>query len=275
MSGKLYIISTPIGNLGDITLRALDTLRNSDYILAESSERTSKLLNKYNIKNKIITFNKDNEKRKFESILSDLNKGYKISLVTDAGTPLISDPGYELIKRTSSKCSVIPIPGPSSLTCALSISTIPMNNFIFLGFLPKKNNERIKKIKSASESGCPIVIFESKHRIKALLKNIIEIIGEDTLITVFRELTKLHESVSTLKANKLLTEISKKPLSGEITLIVDKAPKPTELIENYGEKVKKLLKRYNVSEIVSIIKLFTNYKKKEIYNFVLKIRQKL
>ena len=179
MSGKLYIISTPIGNLGDITLRALDTLRNSDYILAESSERTSKLLNKYNIKNKIITFNKDNEKRKFESILSDLNKGYKISLVTDAGTPLISDPGYELIKRTSLKCSVIPIPGPSSLTCALSISTIPMNNFIFLGFLPKKNNERIKNI-CPKQAKIPIIA----NQIHCIGFGLIQTIGTKKLAIV-------------------------------------------------------------------------------------------
>ena len=103
MSGKLYIISTPIGNLEDITLRALAVLRNTDYILAESSVRTSKLLNKYDIKNKIITFNKDNEKKKSELIIADLIKGHKISLVTDAGTPLVSDPGYELIKKITSK----------------------------------------------------------------------------------------------------------------------------------------------------------------------------
>ena len=124
MSGKLYIVSTPIGNLEDITLRALVVLRNTDYILAESSVRTSKLLNKYDIKNKIITFNKDNEKKKSELIIGDLIKGRKISLVTDAGTPLVSDPGYELIKKITSKFSVIPIPGPSSLTCALSVSMI-------------------------------------------------------------------------------------------------------------------------------------------------------
>ena len=142
MSGKLYIISTPIGNLEDITLRALSVLRNTDYILAESSVRTSKLLNKYDIKNKIITFNKDNEKKKSELIIADLIKGHKISLVTDAGTPLVSDPGYELIKKITSKFSVIPIPGPSSLTCALSVAMIPINNFIFLGMYVK-NNESI------------------------------------------------------------------------------------------------------------------------------------
>ena len=275
MSGKLYIISTPIGNLEDITLRALAVLRNTDYILAESSVRTSKLLNKYDIKNKIITFNKDNEKKKSELIIADLIKGRKISLVTDAGTPLVSDPGYELIKKITSKFSVIPIPGPSSLTCALSVSMIPINNFIFLGFLSKKNSERVDKIKTASNINMPMVIYESKHRIKSLVKNIIDIMGNNTSIMILRELTKLHESVKIFTAQDLLTELEQKPLSGEITLIVDKSCKTADPMENHRKGIETLLKKHSVSEVVNIIRLFTEYKKKELYQFVLKVRQEV
>jgi len=275
MSGKLYIISTPIGNLEDITLRALAVLRNTDYILAESSVRTSKLLNKYDIKNKIITFNKDNEKKKSELIIADLIKGHKISLVTDAGTPLVSDPGYELIKKITSKFSVIPIPGPSSLTCALSVSMIPINNFIFLGFLSKKNSERVDKIKTASNINMPMVIYESKHRIKSLVKNIIDIMGNNTSIMILRELTKLHESVKIFTAQDLLTELKQKPLSGEITLIVDKSCKTADPMENHRKGIETLLKKHSVSEVVNIIRLFTEYKKKELYQFVLKVRQEV
>ena len=275
MSGKLYIVSTPIGNLEDITLRALAVLRNTDYILAESSVRTSKLLNKYDIKNKIITFNKDNEKKKSELIIADLIKGRKISLVTDAGTPLVSDPGYELIKKITSKFSVIPIPGPSSLTCALSVSMIPINNFIFLGFLSKKNSERVDKIKTASSINTPIVIYESKHRIKSLIKNIIDVMGKDTSIMILRELTKLHESVKIFTAQDLLTELEQKPLSGEITLIVDKSSKTADPMENHRKRIEILLKKHSVSEVVNIIRLFTEYKKKELYQFVLKVRQEV
>ena len=275
MSGKLYIISTPIGNLEDITLRALAVLRNTDYILAESSVRTSKLLNKYDIKNKIITFNKDNEKKKSELIIADLIKGHKISLVTDAGTPLVSDPGYELIKKITSKFSVIPIPGPSSLTCALSVSMIPINNFIFLGFLSKKNSERVDKIKTASNINMPMVIYESKHRIKSLVKNIIDVMGNNTSIMILRELTKLHESVKIFTAQDLLTELKQKPLSGEITLIVDKSYKTADPMENHRKGIEALLKKHSVSEVVNIIRLFTEYKKKELYQFVLKVRQEV
>ena len=275
MSGKLYIVSTPIGNLEDITLRALAVLRNTDYILAESSVRTSKLLNKYDIKNKIITFNKDNEKKKSELIIADLIKGHKISLVTDAGTPLVSDPGYELIKKITSKFSVIPIPGPSSLTCALSVSMIPINNFIFLGFLSKKNSERVDKIKTASNINMPMVIYESKHRIKSLVKNIIDIMGNNTSIMILRELTKLHESVKIFTAQDLLTELKQKPLSGEITLIVDKSCKTADPMENHRKGIETLLKKHSVSEVVNIIRLFTEYKKKELYQFVLKVRQEV
>lgn len=275
MSGKLYIISTPIGNLEDITLRALAVLRNTDYILAESSVRTSKLLNKYDIKNKIITFNKDNEKKKSELIIADLIKGHKISLVTDAGTPLVSDPGYELIKKITSKFSVIPIPGPSSLTCALSVSMIPINNFIFLGFLSKKNSERVDKIKTASNINMPMVIYESKHRIKSLVKNIIDVMGNNTSIMILRELTKLHESVKIFTAQDLLTELKQKPLSGEITLIVDKSCKTADPMENHRKGIETLLKKHSVSEVVNIIRLFTEYKKKELYQFVLKVRQEV
>ena len=275
MSGKLYIVSTPIGNLEDITLRALVVLRNTDYILAESSVRTSKLLNKYDIKNKIITFNKDNEKKKSELIIADLIKGRKISLVTDAGTPLVSDPGYELIKKITSKFSVIPIPGPSSLTCALSVSMIPINNFIFLGFLSKKNSERVDKIKTASSINTPIVIYENKHRIKSLVKNIIDVMGKDTSIMILRELTKLHESVKIFTAQDLLTELEQKPLSGEITLIVDKSCKTADPMEKQRKRIEILLKKHSVSEVVNIIRLFTEYKKKELYQFVLKVRQEV
>ncbi len=272
MLGKLYIVATPIGNLEDITFRALNIIRNSDYILAESSARTSKLFSRYNIKKKIVTFNKDNEKKKCNTIINNLEDGHTISLVTDAGTPSISDPGYELIAKVTTKYPVIPIPGASSLTCALSVSTIPINNFIFLGFLPKKTNERIKKIKEISSNNIPMVIYESKHRIKSLIKNIINIMGENTPIIIFRELTKIHESIKPYTAGKLLSDLIKKPPSGEITLIIDKPYKTADPIENCRKKIEILLKQHSVSEVVSIIKLFTKYKKKELYKFVLKVR---
>ena len=273
MPGTLYIVSTPIGNLKDITIRALDVLKNSDYILAESSARTAKLLHEYNIENKIITFNKDNEKKKKDSVLADLSKGLKISLVTDAGTPLISDPGYELTKIIDKSVNLVPIPGPSSLTCALSVSRIPINNFMFLGFLPKKASERCKKIIDINKSNLPAVVFESKHRVKELIKDISNIMGESTVIGILREMTKIHETISFHSAGELLEKLSKNPLSGEITMIIDVSQNQSESLEDYREKIISLSEKYSASEVVSIIRLFSDVNRKELYKYVLKIRQ--
>jgi len=273
MPGTLYIVSTPIGNLKDITIRALDVLKNSDYILAESSARTAKLLHEYNIEKKIITFNKDNEKKKKDSVLADLSKGLKISLVTDAGTPLISDPGYELTKIIDKSVNLVPIPGPSSLTCALSVSRIPINNFMFLGFLPKKSSERCKKIIDINKSNLPAVVFESKHRVKELIKDISNIMGESTVIGILREMTKIHETISFHSAGELLEKLSKNPLSGEITMIIDVSQNQSESLEDYREKIIFLSKKYSTSEVVSIIRLFSDVNRKELYKYVLKIRQ--
>jgi len=273
MPGTLYIVSTPIGNLKDITIRALDVLKNSDYILAESSARTAKLLHEYNIENKIITFNKDNEKKKKDSVLADLSKGLKISLVTDAGTPLISDPGYELTRIIDKSFNLVPIPGPSSLTCALSVSRIPINNFMFLGFLPKKASERSKKIIDINNSNLPAVVFESKHRINGLIKDISNIMGKSTVIGVLREMTKIHETISFHSAEELLEKLSKNPLSGEITMIIDVSQNQSKPLEDYRGKIISLSEKYSASEVVSIIRLFSDVNRKELYKYVLKIRQ--
>ena len=195
MLGTLYIVATPIGNLQDMTFRAVEVLKNSDYVLAESSARTSKLLSEYNINKRIVTFNKDNEKRKRSSILQDLSEGMSISLVSDAGTPSLSDPGFELVKEIGSSFKVIPIPGASSLTTALSVSKIPINNFMFLGFLSKKSSERKMQLLKIKTLSMPGIIFESKHRVISVLSDITDILGGDTNIGIMRELTKIHEEI--------------------------------------------------------------------------------
>ena len=137
MSGNLYLVSTPIGNLDDLTLRALKTLSTVEVIFAESVERTKKLLSHFNIETKILSYNKDNERRKVKSIIKLLEESKNVALVTDAGTPCISDPGFYLLSKLDKDINIIPIPGASSLSCALSVSRIPMNSFIFLGFTKK------------------------------------------------------------------------------------------------------------------------------------------
>ena len=273
MTGTLYIVSTPIGNLKDITLRALDILRSSEYVLAESSARTSKLLNEYNIDKKIITFNKDNEKRKIRSITEDLNNSKNICLVSDAGTPSVSDPGFELIKNLDSSIDIIPIPGPSSLTAALSISQIPMNKFMFLGFLPKKNKERKTQLNLIKNTLLPAVIFESKHRILSLLEDIVDVLGAEVQVAVMRELTKLHEEVIYDSASNLLDTFTMRPINGEITMVINAPETQNILMDIFYDQILELSKKYSASEIVNIIRLFHDVNKKELYKYVLKVRQ--
>ncbi len=274
MAGTLYIVSTPIGNLKDITLRAIDVLRSSEYILAESSVRSSKLLNEYNIDKKIVTFNKDNEKRKINSIVNDLSNGFNICLVSDAGTPSVSDPGFELVRHLEPSINIIPIPGPSSLTASLSISQIPINKFMFLGFLSKKQKEREIQLLHVKNTLMPAVIFESKHRIVSLLQDVVSVLGENTRVAVMRELTKLHEEIYHDTASSLLENFLKKPVTGEITMIIGVPASEKVSMTEFDQIILELSKKYSSSEIVNIIRLFNNdVNKKELYKYVLKIRQ--
>ena len=273
MLGTLYIVATPIGNLQDMTFRAIEVLKNSDYILAESSARTSKLLSEFNIKKKIITFNKDNEKRKKNSVIQDLSEGMNICLVSDAGTPSVSDPGFELMKYIDLSFRVVPIPGASSLTAALSVSKIPINDFIFLGFLSKKSSERKMQLLKIKKVSMPGVIFESKHRVASVLADITDVLGGDTNIGIMRELTKIHEEIFFGTANELILKFANQQLTGEITMIIGTSSVEQLNIETMEKEILELSKKYSTSEVVNIIRLFNDVNKKELYKYVLNIRQ--
>ena len=273
MQGILYIVATPIGNLKDLTLRAIEVLKDSDYVLAESSARTSKLLKEYNIEKRIVTFNKDNEKRKRKLVIEDLSKGMSLSLVTDAGTPTISDPGYELVKYIDASFKIIPIPGASSLTTALSASKIPINDFIFLGFLSKKSSERRAQLLKIKTISMPGIVFESKHRVISVLSDIMDILGGNTNIGIMRELTKVHEEIFFATASELMVKFSNEKLTGEITMIIGTSSIEYQSIEAMKKEILELSKKYSVSEVVNIIRLFNDVNKKELYKYVLSIRQ--
>ena len=273
MLGTLYIVATPIGNLQDMTFRAIEVLKNADYILAESSARTSKLLSEFNIKKRIITFNKDNEKRKRNSIIQDLSEGMSICLVSDAGTPSVSDPGFELMKYIDLSFRVVPIPGASSLTAALSVSKIPINNFIFLGFLSKKSSERKMQLLKIKTLSMPGVIFESKHRVVSVLADITDVLGGDTNIGIMRELTKIHEEIFFGTASELITRFANQQLTGEITMIIGTSSTKQLSMETMEKEILELSKKYSASEVVNIIRLFNDVNKKELYKYVLNIRQ--
>ena len=223
MENGLYIISTPIGNLGDITKRAVDILKNLDILLVEDTRVTGKLLKNFDINIKMISFNEYSEKTKTNLIINLLREGKKVGIVSDSGTPLISDPGFVLVREAiKNNIKLTAIPGPTALIYALTVSGLPTDKFVFLGYLPKKEGKRtniLKNLKKASYYITATVIFyESPYRLLATLKSIKEIFG-DVNIVVCRELTKIHEEVLRDSVSKLVDHFSKVTPKGEFTLL--------------------------------------------------------
>lgn len=218
----LYIVATPIGNLKDITVRAIEILKKVDFVIAEDTRRTGILLKHYNLpKKRFISFYKDNEKRRIESIIAKLKQGAEVALVSNAGTPCISDPGDRLIKRClEENIKVTSLPGASAVTNALVLSGFPASSYLFLGFLPKKKTVRERKLKEVRVLNTTLVIFESPYRLLKLLSELKESLGEKNC-AVIREMTKLYEEVRRDKITSLIEYFSNKKVKGEITVVVD------------------------------------------------------
>ncbi len=222
MNGKLYIVSTPIGNLKDITLRALETLEDVDFILCEDTRITSRLLNHYNISKKLISFNVVSEKKKIPNVIERIKSGDDCALVSDAGTPAISDPGIRLISEAiKEQIDVVPIPGTSAVITALTISGLPTDSFIFEGFLPQKKG-RQKKLKELAEEKRTIILYESTYRIKKLVDELTEYMPK-RYIVVCRELTKKFEETWRGYPTEIKEVIDEKISKGEFVIVV--APK--------------------------------------------------
>ena len=221
--GTLYIVATPIGNLEDITFRAIEVLKRVDYVLCEDTRVTGKLLARYGIKNKLVSFNEFNEDIKSGGVINNLVDGQSITLISDSGSPLISDPGYKLVRDAITKNIMVEsIPGPSAAICALTVSGKPPDKFMFLGYLPKKEKRRkelLDKVKSILDSiQTSIIIYESPYRLIKTLKDIGEVFG-DIEIAICRELTKLHEEVRREKVSASIDHFSKTTPRGEFTLV--------------------------------------------------------
>ncbi len=219
MNGKLYIVSTPIGNLKDITLRALETLEAADFILCEDTRITSRLLNHYNISKKLISFNAVSEKKKIPNVIARIKSGDNCALVSDAGTPAISDPGVRLISEAiKEQFDVVPIPGTSAVITALTISGLPTDSFIFEGFIPQKKG-RQKKLKELAEEKRTIVLYESTYRIKKLVDELTEYLPE-RYIVICRELTKKFEETWRGYPNEIKEVIDEKISKGEFVVVI-------------------------------------------------------
>ena len=218
---KLYIVATPIGNLEDISKRALRTLSEVDLILCEDTRVTKKLLNHYNINTQTLSYHQHSKLKKVNYIIQLLNQGRNLALVSDAGTPGISDPGNKLISevvKQYSNVEIVPIPGPSAVTAAASISGIAMDNFLFLGFPPAKR-KRNKFFKEVVESKYPVIFYESPHRIIRTLQELSSFIS-DREVVVCRELTKKFETIYRGETKEVIGKIEKDKIKGEFVVIV-------------------------------------------------------
>ena len=268
----LYLVSTPIGNLGDLTIRALEILKNSELILCEDTRVSIKLLNHFNIKTQLIAFHKFNERKKTKDIMNHLINGKIISLISDAGTPAISDPGKLLVQECiSNDIPITPIPGASSVTTSLSISGFS-DKFIFFGFLEEKKNKLIKELEFLSKMDCSIVLFIPP---KKLIKNLELVINyfSKREIVLCREMTKIHEEfirckVEDLKKIKIYDK-------GELTIVISEIKESTNSFGFLTESDKKIIKTMLKNKsIKDIIKKFSNKRipKKIIYDFCLKLK---
>jgi 16S rRNA (cytidine1402-2'-O)-methyltransferase len=227
VSGTLYVVATPIGNLEDITFRAVRTLGEVDRIACEDTRQTRKLLDRYGIATPLVSYHEHNEQARSDELLRDLLAGKNIALVSDAGTPLIADPGYRLVRKARGQgVRVTPVPGPAALLAAICASGLATDAFFFGGFVPAKKSQRRKLLEGMKTSRATLVFYEAPHRILETLDDIAEVLG-DRPIVLARELTKVHEEFlegAALEVRKLLA--SRPVLNGEFTLLIGKSEAP-------------------------------------------------
>ena len=224
MTGTLYIVSTPIGNLKDATYRSLELLSDVDLIAAEDTRRTGVLLKHYEIKTPLTSFNSYNQAKKSDRLIARLKEGHNLALVSDAGTPGVSDPLYHLVRAALTEyVPVVSLPGPSAVLVALTVSGLPVNRFVFEGFLPRKKGRK-KLIEDLVQEKRTIVLFESPHRIAKTLNELYQAMG-DRKAVLARELTKIHEEVIRGTLEDLAVVAEEQKLKGEITLVISGAPK--------------------------------------------------
>ncbi len=267
----LYIVSTPIGNLEDITLRALEVLKNSDIILCEDTRRSIKLLSHYKIKKKLISYHKFNEKKQLINIIKHFNEGKILSLISDAGTPLLSDPGRILVNQCiKNEIKISPIPGVSSITSALSISGFN-DQFLFYGFLPKTENELEKVLSNLSQNQYTQVFFIPSIKVNFYIKAFKKFFSGRKIL-IAREITKIHESFIRDDIDAL--KMFKNTVKGELTIVISEKSTKKDNFDSQKivNKAKKYLKNYSLKDTVNLIQETEKINKKYIYNICLKIK---
>jgi 16S rRNA (cytidine1402-2'-O)-methyltransferase len=277
MTGVLYIVATPIGNLNDISLRAIEILKQVDVIAAEDTRHSIRLLNHLGIRNKLMSLHEHNEKDRIDGIIDDLKQGNNIALISDAGTPLISDPGYPLVKAVQDAgLRVSPIPGVSSIIAALSAAGMPTDPFTFYGFLSPKNSERLSKLSALRQQQGTLVFLESTHRIERLLEQLCELYA-DNRIVVAKELTKAFERFMSGTPAEILLLMQQEPAlkKGEFVVLIDNPITISEknLSDEDIEILKLLLENLPLKKAVQLSTRISGKKKNDIYQQALELNK--
>ena len=276
MSGQISIVSTPIGNLKDITLRAIETLKSVDLILAEDTRIAKKLLNHFSINNTLESFNDKNEDLKSENLIKNLKEGKNIAIISDAGTPLISDPGFKLIRSAREEnIKVTPIPGCTAVIAGLSASGISSDKFTFLGFLPRTKIKRRKNLRQLVHRQETLIFFESVHRIESTITDMKELFGIERKAVLCKEITKIYESFignNFMEITDYIKEHQDK-LKGEFTIIVEGNRELTIDLQKIDKILDILQSEMSSKDAIKICSIITGYKKSTIYKRLLERKQ--
>ena len=277
--GTLYVVATPIGNLDDITLRACRTLTEVDLILAEDTRHSKKLLNHLGIRTPMKAFHDFNERETTKKIIALLENGRDLALISDAGTPLISDPGYYLVSTAlESGFQVIPVPGPSALICALSAAGLPTDRFVFEGFSPDKQTARIKLLKTLLTESRTIIFYETPQRIQAFMEDARLVFGNDRIVTIARELTKKFETIrrGTLEDLVSTSATQETKPRGEYVVLIHGTTKTKDKSDEELQRVLSILLAYSqsVKEVAAIASEITGTRKNDAYKLALELKEK-
>jgi 16S rRNA (cytidine1402-2'-O)-methyltransferase len=274
MAGVLYVVATPIGNLEDISLRALRILKDVDLIAAEDTRHTRILLDHYEIRTPLVSYHEHNEKTQAPRLAERLAHGEDVALVSDAGTPAISDPGYRLVvEALRIGIRVTPIPGASALASALSASGLPTDRFVFEGFLPSKKSERESRLEALRGERRTVVFYEAPHRLKDALTAMQRILA-DREIVVGRELSKIHEEFLRGTIDEVIAQLAEREVKGEITIIVHGAPDAEQISQDAlaGEILRLIAEGRGVKQIAEQLGARYRMAKREVYQLALRVK---
>ncbi len=276
-SGTLYVVATPIGNLEDITYRAVRVLKEAELIACEDTRHTAKLLQHYSIDKPTVSYHEHNEAARAEELVAKLAAGLNVAQVSDAGMPGISDPGYRVIKLAIERgVKVVPIPGASAVVAALAASGLPTDSFQFLGFLPAKSGQRRTLLEALRNAEQTTVVYEAPHRIAETMKDIVELLGAERPVVLARELTKVHEEFIRGSAAEVLQRVQQHELKGEMTLLIGKGAGQQTEAKDIGRRLAEIMQEQKLDENAALKALAKErgISKSEAYRELQRVRRK-